>query len=110
MVGLILLKNLVFFAIGVFPAEMVQIESFPAGNPQEQDILYDFKNCAMVAAYHQQQDDSTSSSATINYFDYQNTPMAFVLPDKCLGLKPSLIGKKNHQEPKSLKYLLKPFN
>ncbi|KAF2070709.1 hypothetical protein CYY_007976 [Polysphondylium violaceum] len=95
--------------VGAFPTELLRIESF-LDVESDQDIIYDFQNCAMVSSFIKKQETDYLAVSVINYLDYQNHPTQFSLPEECISAQPSLIRRNIISHfPRSLKYHLKPF-
>jgi len=99
--------------VGQFPTEILKITT--SDSTVDDDLLYDFTNCAMVASVTTSNlDQAVPSIINMLFLNFVNEPSPIVLPSICT---PSMSIKTNShhrtQSPKlplSLHQLLKSFN
>ncbi|KAF2070640.1 hypothetical protein CYY_008034 [Polysphondylium violaceum] len=102
------------YTIGVYPVEMLEVESEVTS--VNQTVFFDTDNCALVSSYLTNADQSNPGFSTINYFNVGlPSEAAFQLPQACINAVGSSksIFKFNHRREnvhspvsKALKYTL----
>jgi len=92
--------------IGKFQTEVLEIIE----NGNQEKILYDLENCAVVSAYMINIPNQAPGVTTSNFLNFKNSPAPISLPSICTT--ESIFEANNHQSivtPKSIQLLLRPL-